>query len=48
MGFALDERGSYIFVCEGISKRKASENQMKYSEAMANAAAKKVTASLLS
>lgn len=48
MGSILDERGSYIFVCEGVPKRRALENQMKYSEAMANAAAKKVTASLLS
>ena len=48
MGFVLDERLGYIFVCEGIPKRRASKNQMKYSEAMANAAAKKVTANLLS
>lgn len=48
MGFVLDGRRNYFFVCKSVPKRRASKNQMKYSEAMANAAAKKVTASLLS
>lgn len=48
MGFVLDGRCAYFFVCKRVPKRRASKNQMKYSEAMANAAAKKVTASLLS
>ena len=48
MGFVLDGRRSYFFVCKRGPKLRASKNQMKYSEAMANAAAKKVTASLLS
>jgi hypothetical protein len=48
MGFVLDGRGTSFFVCKRVPKRRASKNQMKYSEAMANAAAKKVTANLLS
>ena len=48
MGFVLDGRCAYFFVCKRVPKGSNPKNQMKYSEAMANAAAKKVTASLLS
>jgi hypothetical protein len=48
MGIVLNGRWDYFFVGKSISKRRALKNQMKYSEAMAKAAAKKVTASLLS
>jgi hypothetical protein len=47
MGIVLDGRWAYIF-WDYASKGSAPKNQIKYSEAMAKAAAKKVTASLLS
>jgi hypothetical protein len=48
MGFVLDGRCAYFFECKRVPKGSTPKNQMKYSEAMANVAAKKVTASLLS
>ena len=48
MGFVLDGRCAYFFECNRVPKGSIPKNQMKYSEAMAKAAAKKVTASLLS